>query len=168
MDPIGEVVQGDTCYCERLAVHSTYRGTRPNAGRMMSRCPLWPEGCGYMFWINDPLEARATAVLTEMTKEMSDLIWDHHFAMERIREKRKWRLKHIITFMDSVAVDKCYCDKVLVKRICHDNGPDVGRRMLQCPNGASGCGYLVWLDERLDTRSTVVINKLSEEISDLK
>ncbi|KAL1816789.1 hypothetical protein ACET3Z_019363 [Daucus carota] len=41
-------------------------------------------------------------------------------------------------------------------------------RMLQCPNGASGCGYLVWLDERLDTRSTVVINKLSEEISDLK
>ncbi|KAL1803430.1 hypothetical protein ACET3Z_032077 [Daucus carota] len=33
---------------------------------------------------------------------------------------------------------------------------------------ASGCGYLVWLDERLDTRSTVVTNKLSEEISDLK
>ena len=77
-------------------------------------------------------------------------------------------LKHIITFMDSVAVDKCYCDKVLVKRVCHDNGPDVGRRMLQCPNGASGCGYLVWLDERLDTRSTMVINKLFEEISDLK
>ncbi|KAL1815885.1 hypothetical protein ACET3Z_018459 [Daucus carota] len=156
MDLIDEVVQGDTCYCERLAVHSTYRGTGPNAGRMMSRCPLWPEGCGYMFWIDDPLEVRATAVLTEMTKEMSDLIWDHHFEKERIRERHDEDLK------------SCYCDKVLVKRVCHDNGPDVGRRMLQCPNGASGCGYLVWLDERLDTRATVVINKLSEEISDLK
>ncbi|KAL1810477.1 hypothetical protein ACET3Z_027467 [Daucus carota] len=175
MDPIGEVVQGDTCYCERLAVHSTYRGTGPNAGRMMSRCPLWLEGCGYMFWIDDPLEARATAVLTQMTKEMSDLIWDHHFAKERIRERHDEDLKSVKgkekkkgeAFMDSVVVDKCYCDKVLVKRVCHDNGPDVGRRMLQCPND-NGCGYLVWLDERLDTRATVVINKLSEEISDLK
>ncbi|KAL1831623.1 hypothetical protein ACET3Z_001274 [Daucus carota] len=90
-----EVVQGDTCYYERLAVHSTYRGTGPNAGRMMSRCPLWPEGCGYMFWIDDPLEARATAVLTEMTKEMSDLIWDHHFAKERIRERHDEDLRSV-------------------------------------------------------------------------
>ena len=74
MDPICEVVQGDTCYYERLAVHSTYRGTGPNAVRMMSRCPLWPDGCGYMFWINDPLEPCATVVLAEMIKEMSDLI----------------------------------------------------------------------------------------------
>ena len=95
MDPIGEVVQGDTCYCERLAVHSTYRGTGPNTGRMMSRCPLWPEGCGYMFWIDDPLEARATTVLTEMTKEMSDLIWDHHFAKERIRERHDEEVKSV-------------------------------------------------------------------------
>jgi len=70
--------------------------------------------------------------------------------------------------MDSAAVDKCYCDKVLVKRVCRDNGPDVGRRMLQCLDDATGCGYLLWLDERLDNRSTLVINKVSEEISDLK
>ncbi|KAL1815078.1 hypothetical protein ACET3Z_017652 [Daucus carota] len=171
MEPIGEVVQGDTCYCERLAVHSHYRGKGPNAGRMMSRCPLWPNGCGYMFWIDDPLEPRASAVLTEMTKEMSDMIWDHYFAKERIRERHDEELKslkHIISFMDSAAADKCYCDKALVKRVCRDNGPDVGRRMLQCPDGATGCGYLLWLDDRLDNRSTVVINKLAEEISDLK
>jgi len=95
MDPIGEVVQGDTCYCERLAVHSHYRGKGPNAGRMMSRCPLWPNGCGYMFWIDDPLEPRATAVLTEMTKEMSDMIWDHYFAKERIRERHDEELKSV-------------------------------------------------------------------------
>ena len=70
--------------------------------------------------------------------------------------------------MYSVVVDKCYYDKVLVKRVCRDNGPDVSRRMLQCPDSTSGCGYLLWLDERLDTRATVVINKLSEEISDFK
>ena len=70
--------------------------------------------------------------------------------------------------MDSIVVDKCHCDKVLVKRVCRDNGPDVGRRMLQCPDGASGCGLLLWLDERLDTRANLVINKLSVEISDLK
>ncbi|KAL1826588.1 hypothetical protein ACET3Z_005000 [Daucus carota] len=169
MDPIGEVVQGDTCYCERLAVHSRYRGTGPNAGRMMSRCPLWPDGCGYMYWIDDPLEPRATAVLTEMTKEMSDMIWDHYFAKERIRGRHDEDLKSVKgKKMGEAAVDKCYCDKVLVKRVCRDNGPDVGRRMLQCPDGATGCGYLLWLDERLDNRSTVVINKLAEEISDLK
>ncbi|KAL1808357.1 hypothetical protein ACET3Z_025347 [Daucus carota] len=45
--------------------------------------------------IDDPLEPRATAVLTEMTKEMSDLIWDHHFAKERIRERHDEGLKSV-------------------------------------------------------------------------
>ena len=55
----------------------------------MSRCPLWSDGCGYMFWIDDPLEPCYTAVLTEMTREMSDLIWEHSFAKEKIREKHE-------------------------------------------------------------------------------
>ena len=89
MERVNAVSEGDTCYCDRLAVHSTYRGTGPNAGRKMSRCPLWPNGCGYMFWIDDPLEPRSTAVLIEMTREMSDLIWEHSFAKEKIREKHE-------------------------------------------------------------------------------
>ena len=89
MERVNAVIEGDTCYCEKLAVHSTYPGTGPNAGRKMSQCPFWPDGCGYMFWIDDPLEPRSTAVLTQITREMSDLIWEHYFAKEKIREKHE-------------------------------------------------------------------------------
>ena len=70
--------------------------------------------------------------------------------------------------MEPVAVEKCYRDKVQVTRVCRDNGPDAGRRMLQCPDGSNGCGYLFWLEDRHESRATEVISKLSNEISELK
>ena len=39
-----------------------------------------------MFWIDDPLEPRASVVMAKMTREMSDLIWCHYFTKEKIRE----------------------------------------------------------------------------------
>ena len=46
-----------------------------------------------MFYIDEPLELRATILLTEMTKEMSDLIWEHYFTKKRIRERHDEELK---------------------------------------------------------------------------
>ncbi|KAL1811795.1 hypothetical protein ACET3Z_021860 [Daucus carota] len=166
MERVNAVIEGDTCYCEKLAVHSTYPGTGPNAGRKMSRCPFWPDGCGYMFWIDDPLEPRSAAVLTEMTKEMSDLIWEHYFTKEKIREKHDEEFERLKG--KNKGEEKCYCDKVVVSRVWRDNGPDAGRRMMQCPDGPNGCGYIFWLEDRHESRAAEVISKLSNEISDLK
>ena len=70
--------------------------------------------------------------------------------------------------MEPVALEKCYCDKVVVSRVWRDNGPDAGRRMMQCPDGPNGCGYIFWLEDRHESRAAEVISKLSNEISDLK
>ena len=70
--------------------------------------------------------------------------------------------------MEPVVVEKCYCDKVLVSSVCRDNGPGAERRMVQCPDGSNGCGYLFWLEDRHESHVTEVISKLSNEISELK
>ncbi|KAK1379698.1 hypothetical protein POM88_026442 [Heracleum sosnowskyi] len=73
----------NVCFCNKVMVERMcWYGS--NAGRRSLNCPDGSRGCGYIHWIEEPLEERAAIIIEDLKKQMTRQANQHVFEMEEL------------------------------------------------------------------------------------